>query len=403
MAQQGAQWIILRLLLNPCSNPHFYCNWNKQLMTWNLSAVESNPCAKDFKSQKRFFMFLSDLQQSGSTSTYSLGFSICLLTYNLISVGRQTWPFLLTYSISVGGRKCRSWKIFSHNLDNSTESVRMLNFRFKGWSKVWHLCAVPQVKMAAVSVKHEANAYAHMSMDTLSPDPQCNCGLRAPHLWIECTSSLPSWAAAVDRQWSHLGGPVHVMGCISVQPWGHSRLNRTGIHTAHGQMYLTAYSSFQEVIHLFQPNVFPFHHTISSGWGSPSSREMLQFSGCVILTDPSDRVAASAVVHQPWSTQDNWWAVGLVAPVLPVLHTTSGLSRASLSRTQVTPSSLPCFWTSIIVPEHCTGLQTDLPQGISWPWCCLPITPSRSNLQWLFSYVSLEPCQVLHPQTCLHP
>lgn len=96
MAQQGAQWIILRLLLNPCSNPHFYCNWNKQLMTWNLSAVESNPCAKDFKSQKRFFMFLSDLQQSGSTSMYSLGFSICLLTYNLISVDRQTWPFLLT-------------------------------------------------------------------------------------------------------------------------------------------------------------------------------------------------------------------------------------------------------------------------------------------------------------------
>ena len=57
-----------------------------------------------------------------------------------------------------------------------------------------------------------------------------------------------------------MGGPIHVMRCISVQPWGHSHLNHIGILIADRQMYLTANSSFQVAIYLFRLHVFPFHH-----------------------------------------------------------------------------------------------------------------------------------------------
>lgn len=93
------------------------------------------------------------------------------------------------------------------------------------------------------------------------------------------------------------------------------------IHTPHRQGHLRAYSSFQEGIHLFQPGIFPFHHTIPSGGDSPSSREVPPLSGCLILADPRDRAAGvPCVVPQPWSTQHSCWWLGDSCTMCPAHH-----------------------------------------------------------------------------------
>lgn len=63
---------------------------------------------------------------------------------------------------------------------------------------------------------------------------------------------------------------------------------------------------------------------------------------------------------------------------------------------QLLPSFPGSRQASITLPQHCTGFQIYLPWGLSWPWC-LPVTPSRSNLQRL-SHL----CPWNHDKFCIH-
>lgn len=219
---------------------------------------------------------------------------------------------------------CRNLKIFPDNLDNNTESVRMLNFIFKGWSKVWCLCS-SSGQNGCCEARREC-IHTHIHGYAVS---------RLPELWIKSSSSLKRMHIQAELLlWigsGHTWGPVHVVGCISVQPWGHSLWNSPGIHTA------TAHSKWY-----FQPSVFPFCHTISSGWGSSSSRGVLPFLGA--LSWPT-QVAELLWVLWCLSHEAHRTAVasGSVTPAVHALDTTSGLSRASLNQTQATPSFFPWF------------------------------------------------------------
>lgn len=190
---------------------------------------------------------------------------------------------------------CRNLKIFPDNLDNNTESVRMLNFIFKGWSKVWCLCS-SSGQNGCCEARREC-IHTHIHGYAVS---------RLPELWIKSSSSLKRMHIQAELLlWigsGHTWGPVHVVGCISVQPWGHSLWNSPGIHTAHRQSSVRSYSSFQVVLSAKCISILP-HHFIRM--------RLILFqgcaaiSGCIILTHPGGRAAVSAVVPQPWSTQDS--------------------------------------------------------------------------------------------------
>lgn len=104
-------------------------------MTWNLSAMESNPRAKDLRSQKGVFLFLSvflgDLWQAGSHLCAGPD-SPSVLWHIILSQEIHKPDHLSLLIANLWGKKCRNGKKpFSHSLDNSTEPVRILKFRFK--------------------------------------------------------------------------------------------------------------------------------------------------------------------------------------------------------------------------------------------------------------------------------
>lgn len=173
------------------------------------------------------------------------------------------------------------------------------------------------------------------------------------------------------------------------------------LFTGRDILKLTAHS---KKWHIFFSQVYfhftsPFHQDETR----PLPGRWCHFLGA--LSWPTQGTAVlRAVVHQPWSTQDSWWL--LAWWLLQSMPCTPLLAWAELPWARLRPF-LPLIpasgQVSMTLPERCAGLQIYLPQGISWPWCCWPVTPSSSNLQWLLSYMSLESCQALHPQTFLHP
>lgn len=193
-------------------------------MTWNLSAVESNPCAKDLRNLKRFILFLGDVWQARSAAMLRPRYSICPLIYNL-ALDTWNWPFGFIYWTSV---RCTTEKIHPNRLHNSTESVRMIKLTFKEVTQgsthmqfiVWKR---PRCRRSTVPISPHTYPYVH-GFQTVIARLLLNKSFFLPMKWkhIPPTKLLP-----VGRQRLHVGGPVHVRRCTSAQVRSLSCLTHT--------------------------------------------------------------------------------------------------------------------------------------------------------------------------------